>query len=114
MFIQETWAPNAYIQNMIPPSEVMNTFRPNKGGGSMIWMRKIPFQIHRCIPINQDMNLYRILLGRDKFIWVSSIYLSKGSFPQVQALFNKIYMNIPPWEWKYLLLPGDFNINLKA
>ncbi len=63
--------------------------------------------------VNKDFNIYRMLIGRDKIIWLASVYLSKGTTNQLKLLFKKIYEQIPANEWKYLLLAGDYNFNLQ-
>ena len=40
------------------------------------------------------------------------IYLSKGSASQIKSLFKQIHLKVPSYEWKYLLLTGDFNVNI--
>ena len=112
--IQESWAVSPRFQQLLPDNEIIHAKRHGQGGGTLVWIKGFPFKVHRCINVNQDTKLLRILLGRDKFIWISSVYLSKGTPQQVKALFNKIYLEIPPNEWKYLLLPGDYNVNLKV
>ena len=36
-----------------------------------------------------------------------------GSSSQIKALFQRIYNTVPSFEWKFILLVGDFNVNLK-
>ena len=74
--------------------------------------KKHPHKCHKSIFINKDFSIHRILLDRDKFIWLGSVYLSLGSPTQIQLLFKKIYENIPQNEWKFIILAGDFNVNL--
>jgi len=45
-------------------------------------------------------------------MWIGSVYLSMGSPAQLKALFKHIYEQIPSYEWRFLLLAGDFNFNL--
>ena len=113
VFLQELWQPNQEVRDLIPGSPLLKLRNQNKGGGSLSWLKNISFKINRTIHINSDFSLHRILLGRDKFIWIASVYLSVGSPAQIKALFRKLYDFVPSYEWKYLLLVGDFNVNLK-
>jgi len=78
-----------------------------------VWVNNIDFKRVQTVPVNADFTLHRLLIGRDKFIWLASVYLSVGTPAQIKALFRHLYGFIPSYEWKYLLLAGDFNVNLK-
>jgi len=110
--LQEVWHPNETLQNLIPSTSIAKFRSIGEGGGTLMLLKNFPFKCHRCIAINQDCNLYRILLGRDKILWIGSIYLSMGTPAQIKVLFKNIYEYIPPNEWKFLILGGDFNVSL--
>jgi len=111
--IQETWQLNPNALDALNPGVLLKVRREERAGGTLTLLKDIPHSIHKTIQINKDTNIYRILLGRDKYIWLSSIYLSRGHPQQVQLLFKKIYENIPSYEWDYVLIAGDFNVNLR-
>ncbi len=83
-----------------------------RGGGTLLWVKNLPHKINRSLFVNKDFSIYRILLGRDKYIWLASVYLSQGKFSQIQLLFKTILKGIPAEEWKYLVIAGDFNVDL--
>ncbi len=106
--IQEIWNP----KNLIQPG-MSSKLRENAyGGGTSIIFKNPTFKLHKTVSINEDCELHRYLMDRDKILWLGSIYLSKGSPNQIKTLFQKIYKEIPPSEWKFIILAGDFNINL--
>jgi len=109
--LQEVWQLNEALQLLLP--NYLAQLRTTKqGGGTLVSLQNFAYRCHRSISINQDCNIYRLILGRDKIIWIGSIYLSMGTPAQLKSLFKNIYEFIPPDEWKYLILGGDFNIGL--
>ncbi len=111
IFLQEIWQPQSFVLQQIPDEPLRKIRNSQRGGGSLLWPKNLSLRIHKVFPINKDCNLFRILIGRDKFLWISSIYLSRGNATEIKQLFKQIYAKIPSYEWKFILLAGDFNVN---
>ncbi len=109
--VQEYGNPHNLLESS--PFNVISKMRSdNKGGGTALLFNDIDFEIIKTIQVNQDTCLYRVVLNKLRIVWLSSIYLNRGSISQIQALFSCISSNVPPEEWQYLLLMGDFNVDL--
>ena len=113
VLLQETWRPSVEAIDHIPLTSFIQTRENNQGGGSLISINGLAFIRNQTVPINRDFSIHRILIGRDKFLWIGSVYLSTGTPAQLKSLFKQIYDKIPSYEWKFILLAGDFNFNLR-
>jgi len=114
LFLQEVWRPETIVKEQIPQEAFLKLRDQNHAGGSLLWIRNLNYKLSRKVPINQDFDVHRILIDRDKFIWIGSVYLSLGTPSQIKALFKSIYESIPSYEWKFLLLVGDYNVDLRS
>ena len=112
ILLQEVWHPKLSVLNQIPKKPLLQIRNDKQAGGSLLWFKKLNCQINRSLYINSDFSLHRVLVDRDKYIWIGSLYLAQGSIKQIQELFRKIYLFVPSFEWKFIILAGDFNINL--
>jgi len=110
--VQEFGSPHEELLKTVPFGILAKCRTIDKGGGTALMFNGIDFMVTRSFEVNQDCNLYRVVLGKLKVVWVSSVYLNKGLNTQIQALFSCIARNIPPEEWRYILLLGDFNVNI--
>ena len=97
--IQEFGSPNEEFVETIPFDTVSKTRSKERGGGTALMFNNVHYQITKSVEVNQDSNIYRVVLGNLKIAWLSPIYLNKGSIAQIQALFSCIGRNIPPEEW---------------
>jgi hypothetical protein len=59
------------------------------------------------ISINKDMQLLKVIAYKERYIWLASVYLTRGTGKQIQALFEKIQRVLHPVEVNNLLLIGD-------
>jgi len=113
ILLQEVWHPTSSVLSQIPNKPLLQLRDENQAGGSLLWLKKLNYQINRTIYINSDFSLHRVLVDRDKYIWIGSLYLAQGSVNQIKELFRKVYLCVPSYEWKFIVLAGDFNINLQ-
>ena len=112
MAIQEFGNLNLELLRTIPYEVVSKTRGCEKGGGTALLFDDFPFQITKSIEVNQDTCLYRVILGQLKVVWMSSVYLNRGSVSQIQAFFSCIGKYNPSEEWQFILLLGDFNVDI--
>ncbi len=113
LLIQEVWQPKFELNQYFDSNAKFQLRKGERGGGTLLWVRNILHKLNRSIFVNKDFSIHRILLGRDKYVWMASVYLSQGTASQIQLLFKKILEGIPVEEWDFLIIAGDFNVNLK-
>jgi len=114
--IQEVWHPKDYILGSLPGNLLSKT-RPQKqeGGGTMAIYkdRNLISNIADPIEINKDSFINKIELAANRFIWLSSVYLCKGTKQDLIETMTNIQRNVPSAEWPFLLLAGDWNIDIE-
>jgi len=113
MLLQEIWKPAERVKQYLPSNAFMEVRDKSCGGGTLLWIDPQIARQSEIVPINQDFSIHRLLIGRDKIMWLGSVYLSLGTPSQIKALFQRIYQLVPSYEWKFVLIAGDFNIDLK-
>ena len=114
--IQEVWHPKDYILGSLPGNLLSKT-RPQKqeGGGTMAIYkdRNLISNIADPIEINKDSFINKIELAGNRFMWLSSMYLCKGTKQDLIETMTNIQRNVPSAEWPFLLLAGDWNIDIE-
>jgi len=58
------------------------------------------------------MQLLKIIAYKERYIWLASVYLTRGTEKQIQALFQKIQNVLHPVEVNNLLLVCDWNVDI--
>ena len=114
--IQEIWQPKEMIMSFLPMSKIMKV-RPKgqSGGGTLVlWNDEDVTVTGQSFEINQDSIISKYILAGNRFMWVSSIYLNKGTKEKFMEVIARIQEIVPETEWPYLLLCGDWNIDINV
>jgi len=86
ILLQEIWDPCASVFLQSPRS-IFGTRRTlTQGGGSLMAIDNLVYKCVHSLEINQDFSIYKLILGRDKFVWIGSAYLSTGTPAQLKEL----------------------------
>ena len=113
--LQEIWSPEEAIAKLIEDLTLINKSRSDGYGGTMMINRNDKItKITDPIDLNEDSAIIKVNLGGDRFIWVCSAYIPKRSKKNLLNFITMIQKIVPEKEWPYILLGGDFNINLQA
>jgi len=115
ILLQEVWQPDPDVCYLLPSSMMMKT-RPKGyvGGGSMtVWNSEI-ISIGDSFSINQDSFISKYIIASNRFIWMSSIYINKGTKKNFLDTMASIQEVVPEEEWPLLVLSGDWNIDISA
>jgi len=75
LFLQEVWKPESELQDFFPQKSFLKLRENNRAGGSLLWLKGSDYKINRKLSINQDFDIHKILVDRDKFRWVGSVLL---------------------------------------
>jgi len=84
------------------------------GGGSAICFNNMNVSFQQIHQINKDCSIHRLILGNLKVLWLGSIYLNQGTADQIKHLVSTLKNLIPMEERKFILLVGDFNVNMNV
>jgi len=114
ILIQEIWSPNQTIIDTLGPKTCYVKKREDGYGGTMLINNNPKLTpLNEPMQINKDSNIVKINVGGDRNIWIGSIYIHKKLKRNLLDTFGEIQQHIPTKEWPYLLLGGDWNIDIR-
>jgi len=67
--------------------------------------------VWRKKPINMDSVIAKFIVAGNKYIWLSSTYINRGSKKNFLDVMANVKELVPEVEWPYILLCGDWNID---
>lgn len=108
--LQEIWNPREELLSIYKDYRMI-TRSKKRGGGTMISVENERHFIAKSIPLNEDMEIHKVILYEERYIWLVSVYLPKGTKAQLQRLFQEILRVVPPSELANLCMVGDWNID---
>jgi len=112
--VQEVWNPSSDILKILQDKNYFIKRRPDGYGGSAIFINDDRLKpLSDPIQINDDSHIVKISIGGDRNMWISSLYINRKSKKSLLDTVSKIQSIVPPTEWQYLLLGGDWNINIQ-
>jgi len=113
VLLQEVWKPKPEILSLIRGIRIKN-LREDGYGGTIV-SSKLPTLIQCSTPIklNDDTVITKFALASNRIVWLSSVYINKGTRKNVLDTMAEIQKNIPETDWPYIILAGDWNVNLK-
>ena len=114
IMLQEIWQPKEETLQSLPFSRLTKT-RPKgeDGGGTMImWNNDALTPDERVFDINQDSFLTKFIIASNRYIWLSSIYINRGTIKNFMDTMASIQLIVPESEWPYLMLCGDWNLDI--
>jgi hypothetical protein len=113
--VQEIWHPDKNVVDLFPENRIATERQDAQGGGTMtFWKMDALKQIGKALPINQDSVIAKYTIADNRIIWLSSIYINKGTKKAFMETISKVQEHVPEYEWPYILLCGDWNINIAA
>jgi len=115
LLLQEIWHPQESYLKLFPDSRsIMTRPKDQDGGGTLIvWREGLLTPIGEEVKINDDSFIKKFSIVGNRIIWISSIYLNRGNKTTFMDTITKIQHAVPKNEWPYMILCGDWNINLK-
>jgi hypothetical protein len=113
VLLQEIWNPKADIINLFSDWKCYWKYRGDNYGGSAILLNDQTTTVKEPIEINKDSQLIKVNFGGDRCFWLASIYLDGWKKKALLDTMAKIQDIVPQNEWQYLIIGGDWNINLK-
>jgi len=113
VFLQELWEPKQETLDLIQGIKIKN-LRGDGYGGTLIASKLVNLQQGSTpIRLNDDTVITKFILAGNRFIWLSSMYINHGTRKNLLNTMAEIQNKIPETDWPYLILAGDWNINLK-
>ena len=110
--IQEIWNPSDDLLMLLGKNIEMKR-RSDKFGGSLLHYdeKKLPISRNQ-LTINEDCQISKHIIHNNKYVNICSLYIPKISKKALKEVFNNSQKMVPESELPYLLLMGDWNINL--
>ena len=112
MFLQEIWDPKPQILSLVEGIRNMKVRSDGYGGTLVVSKLSLLQQSSEAFKLNNDSELVKYVLAGNRFIWASSVYINRKSKRNFLDLMAEVQRVVPESEWPYLLLGGDWNINL--
>jgi len=110
--IQEIWTPPPDILDSITLVHSSKQRSDGYGGTLIASQQDLLKPISEPIAINEDSEIRKYSIASNRIIWLSSIYINKKSKKNLLNTFAAIQNHIPDNEWPFLILGGDWNVNL--
>ena len=114
VLLQEIWQSNKH-PIILPGEDRVCKYRNanEQGGGTMIaWNIKSRMEIIRKYDVNVDSFVAKFTIASNRYIWLASIYLNRGTKEMFMDTISQIQDFVPEKEWPFLLLCGDWNIDM--
>ena len=113
ILLQEIWTPSRKITDIIQDQIVYDKRRPDKHGGTMLMINDERLKnLRNPHQINGDSEITKISVGGDRNIWITSLYIPKRNRKLLLDTLAEVQKTVPQSEWPYLILGGDWNINI--
>jgi len=111
-FLQEIWEPKQMIIDLIQGLKIKN-LRGDGYGGTLL-ASKLPNlnPTSNSIKLNDDTVITKFVLAGNRFLWLSSLYINHGTKKNVLNTMAELQRHIPESDWPYIILAGDWNVNL--
>ena len=111
--IQEVWNPTEELITLLGKSVELNQRADNYGGTLLQYDEdKLPMSRHRLF-VNEDCQLSKHIIHGNKYINICSLYIPKSTKKAINEVFNNIQKQVPESEFPYLLIMGDWNVDLQ-
>ena len=112
MMIQEVWNPREEILELITGTKDIKKRKDGYGGTMLIWKEEQMTKIREPVEINQDSQISKFTIANNRYVWIGSVYLHKKSKKEMKETLTEIQKQVPQTEWSYILLGGDWNIDI--
>ena len=113
ILLQEIWSPCKQITDLIQDQIIYDKRRPDKYGGTMMLINDERLSnIANPQQINEDSEIAKVSVGGDRNIWIASLYIPKRNRKLLLDTLAEIQKIVPQSEWPYLIIGGDWNINI--
>ena len=112
--LQEIWNPDPAITDTLKEYICYTKTRADGYGGTMLLTMDTRLKaINELKKINSDSSIIKINIGGDRNLWISSLYIPKKTRKNLLNTISEIQRIVPPKEWPYIMLVGDWNIDIK-
>jgi len=112
--LQEIWHPIHGFEELVGDDRLLKVRNGEQAGGTLVaWKDSTLFPSKHSAGINKDSFINKYMVSSDRFIWMASIYISEGTKENFMLMMSRIQELVPEYEWPYLLLCGDWNINVR-
>lgn len=112
-FIQEIWNPPEELLDLLGNNIEMKR-RADNHGGTLLYYNEEKLPISRqSLKMNEDCHLSKHILHGNKILNLCSLYIPKASKKAIIEIFNNLQRQIPETEYPFLLIMGDWNVNIQ-
>ena len=113
VLLQEIWSPKEEVLDLLKNNICYYRTRSDGYGGTMMLSDNKLKIVGAAHNINKDSDIVKLSSGSDRNIWLSSMYINKKTKKNLLDTLAEVQRIVPVKEWPYLILGGDWNINIR-